>query len=341
MTFSIRNKIKSLLFFSLCAFVGCSLTPLYSGFDSEVQSNGGVIFLFKGSCSSGKSTIIRHLGESTDGFVFVDEDSIVYEKYVEAIARRFSSDFQKIAAAITENNIYPALRYKNIFFKSDATTQECLEAEDALQTIQAELNSTASIPWKKEVSVSVSKEVVKRVQEALNIGKHVIVDSWYISGDDMREMFPEVKIIQTLVYCPFPVAYQRFVHRNKESIQTGNLQEFRQIRQLLSFFSLYHITHSSKGAVQSIDVGDMNRTLDLISAQLEGDRALTAKPVFTFEEISRTEFDWFRSNYGDCLEGSDRTTYIVANEHYDLIIDTSRDDLEEAAAVIFTKVENL
>lgn len=50
------------------------------------------IIYLKGTCSAGKSTLIRNL----EDFEIVDEDAIMHKSYVDAVAKRYPEAFKVI-----------------------------------------------------------------------------------------------------------------------------------------------------------------------------------------------------------------------------------------------------
>lgn len=66
----------------------------------------------------------------------------MHRSYVDAVAIRFPETFDVIKQAITKENLYHALREKDVLFKNG----ESVEALNALQMIQDELNQ--DMPWR-------------------------------------------------------------------------------------------------------------------------------------------------------------------------------------------------
>ncbi len=254
----------------------------------------------KGTCSAGKSTYIRSL---PDTFVIVDEDVIMHRFYVEAVAVRFPIEFAIISKEIADENLYHALREKEVVHKT-------LEAGHALKKIQDELDQ--DLPWRQNVSQKIDEEVLSKIRDAYVKDQNVILDSWYIKPERLELEFPDAHIIKVLLYCPLSVAYERFLKRNKESEASGNLSEKRYLRQLVgSYFSLYQLS-----ADRGIEKVNLDTTLDQIEKSLVGDHPYK-KPVFTFEEISRGCFQEMRCKF---MQNGSGDLYIEPRDCYDKII---------------------
>jgi len=281
----IHSASRLLLFFLfISSFV-------YSESHIKEQSKASYIIYLKGTCSAGKSTLIRSLQNQEGNLKIVDEDSIMHRCYVEAVAMRYPNELGCIKQAIAQENLYHALREKDVLLKKTATKEECAKAANALYEIQEELNKPENLAWKQEVSRGIDTEVLRHVREAIEQKENVVLDSWYIKPNHLKLHFPETKIIRVLVYCSLQTAYERFLKRNKEALIQENLLEKRYLRQLVgSFFSLYQIDTHPLQPIQEIKKHELDQVLDVISQSFKGLNPSYHKPIFTFEEISETYF---------------------------------------------------
>lgn len=203
-----------------------------------------------------------------------------------------------------------------MFFK----TGESLDALNALQMIQDELNQ--DLPWRQKVSHEIDVEVLRRIREAVNQDKNVVLDSWYIKPERLALELPEVRIIKVLLYCPLDLAYERFLKRNAEAHEHRNLSEKRYLRQLIgSFISLYQMSSGPSQPIQKITKCELDLIFEEMAKSLSG-RAPYKKTVFTFEEISKGYFLEITEGFLHPFNESKEDLYLSPKEQYDIILTT-------------------
>jgi len=318
-------------FSNLVIFFVLTTLFIYSDNHTKEQSNNNYIIYLKGTCSSGKSTIIRSMLMQWENLEIVDEDSIMQQSYVEAVAIRYPHEYACIKQAILQENLYHALREKDILFKKTATKEECAIATNALYSIQEELNKPENLLWKQEVSKGIDTEVLRRIRETIEQKKNVLLDSWYIKPHHLNVHFPETKIIRILIYSPLSTAYERLLKRNNEALIQENLSEKRYLRQLIgSFFSLYQIDTHPLQPIQEIKKDELDQVLDVISQSFKGFSLSYHKPIFTFEEISQAHFLKMRNDFLRPFEKSGKVFYISPKEKQDIIIDNTTNGIQKA-----------
>lgn len=111
-----------LRFFVVVSAIFISLCP------SSIESKTPIIVYLKGTCCAGKSTLIQSIRQRWDNLEIVDEDPIVHRTFPDAVSLRFPVEYASIIKAIAEQNLYHALRAKDILFKKTATQEECIKA---------------------------------------------------------------------------------------------------------------------------------------------------------------------------------------------------------------------
>ncbi len=323
-----KAKKRSLVFIMLCMchYISFSVYAI-SPFEKHPQ-DATVIYL-RGTCSSGKSTLIRSIVQECD-LELVDEDSIMQRSYLEAVALRFPCKFIIINKAVARENLYHALREKDILFKKTASLEDSQKAKNALCEIQEELNNPQNLLWKKALSDGINTEVIQRLKEAIERRKNVILDSWYVKEHHIQELFPNVQIIRVLLYCSLPVAYNRLLKRNEEAIDRENLQEKRYLRQLFgSFTALYQISDQPLQPIHSIYRHELDQVFDAILLPLKD--IAYQKPIFTFEEITRPLFMKmkmaFLQPFDECKS---ENLYIAPKNAQDVIIDNTSNNIQNA-----------
>jgi len=325
------NRNFSFAFFFIFSLVYS--TPSF-GLQSNTQSKTPIIICLKGTCSSGKSTLIKSLALLRDDLEVVDEDALVHEAYPKAIAQRFPLEYACIAEAIDKENIYHSLRTKDIIFKKTATQVECTNAKKYITEIQEELNGSQNLTWKQGVSQNISVEVLNKIKLALQNKKNVLLDAWYVKADQVQALFPKTSIIRVMLYCSLPVAYERLLKRNKEALDHGNLEEKRFLGQLVgTFCSLYQLSNQPIQAIQSIDRYKLDQIFNAIHEMLTDEDS--PKPIFTMKELSQSQLQsiqtGFLQPFDDCKS---EKLYISPKEKQDLIIDNTSIDIQKAVRAI-------
>lgn len=323
------NPLKFILLFVLIAFMNCSES------DAAEKSRQSSIIYLQGTCSAGKTTLIQSLLNQWDHLVVVDEDSIMHRSYVSAVAARFPKEFGCIQQAIAEQNLYHALREKDVLFKRTASDEEREKAANALCAIQDELNRAENLAWKQAVSRGIDAEVLRQIREGVEQKQDIILDSWYIKPSHLQVYFPDTQVIRVLLYCPLPLAYERFLKRNHEALCQENLLEKRYLRQLVgSFFLLYQIDPHPLQPIQAVKKQEFDHLLERISQTLKEGNPLYQKPIFTFEEVSRAYFLTIKDEFLKPFDESGEVFYICPKETQDLMIDNSSSRVEDVVCSI-------
>lgn len=319
-----------LRFFAIVAVVFISSSAY--AIPSNVDSKTPIIVYLKGTCSAGKSTLIESIRQRWENLEIVDEDPIVHRTYPHAVALRFPIEYANIVNAIAEHNLYHALLAKDILFKKTATQEECIQASNALSSIQNELNQSQNLPWREEVKEGIRKELIETIQLALQNEKSVLLDSWYFTADQIQELFPTTPVVRVMLYCPFPIAYERLQKRNKDSIEQENMQEKRYMNQLMgSFCSLYQMSDQPAQPIQSINRQELDKIFSAIYLTLESENIHDQKQIFTFGEYSQSRFQKLQTEFMQpFVELESVNLYISPKEKQDLIIDHTMGDIEKA-----------
>lgn len=319
----------SLRLFAIAVVFISSSTYLYP---SNIDSKTPIIVYLKGTCCAGKSTLIQSIGQRWENLEIVDEDPIVHRTYPNAVALRFPTEYINIIKAIAEYNLYHALRQKDILFKKSATQEECIKASNAVSFIQNELNQSQNLLWKEEVNEEIRKEIIETIQLALQNKKNILLDSWYFTADQIQELFPTTPVVRVMLYCPFPIVYERLLKRNKDSIEQENLQEKRGMNQLMgSFCSLYQMSDQPAQPIQIINRQELDKIFNSVCLTLECENIHDQEQIFTFGEYSQSRFQKLQTEFMQpFVELGSANLYISPKEKQDLIIDHATGDIEKA-----------
>jgi deoxyadenosine/deoxycytidine kinase len=292
------------------------------------------IIYFKGTCSAGKSTLIDSLSLQWKDLEIVDEDVIVIREFPRAVEKRFPEEYACLVKAIAKDNLYHALRTKHVLFKKTATLEECEKAQAVLKTIKDELNQTENIQWKNEVNEGIRCEMVELIQKALGEGNFVLLDSWYYSAEQVQEIFPDVSVIKVMLYCDFPVAYQRLLKRNRDAFIHENLREKRFVSNLIiSFCSIYKIDDSSCDPIQEVSIAALEESFSMAANTLSMLPDYKTQ-IFNYGELSRPQFEEYQDRLLQDCRDKTKTYYISPRIPQDLIIDNTSGDTQKAIGAL-------
>lgn len=318
------NKILNFIYSFLFLFSFLN-NHIYS-VESEKKTSS-IIYL-KGSCSAGKSTFIRSILDCWKEIEVVDEDSIMQKTYVDAVAGRFPCEYACIKRVISQENLYHAIREKDVLFKNNTSDDERRKAADALCVIQEELNKAENASWKQKVSQSIDLQVLQHIKRGIEKGNIVLLDSWYIKPKHLELSFPETKLCKVLLYCSLKNTYDRFLKRNDKALMEENLSEKRYIRQLIgSFISLYEINDKPEGAIELINKFELQDIFSNIASSLKNGPNFYQKPIFTFEEVSKSYFMKLANDFLFSIELScenETELYIRPKEKYHIILNNEK-----------------
>lgn len=296
----------------------------------SLHAEPSIIYL-RGTCSAGKSTLLRKISKQCQNILVVEEDNLVVQMFPLAVSQRYPVEYEYIRQAIAEENIFHALRTKHTLYKPGVTEEERINANNSLEVIKSELNSIENKPWNDDVNDSIRHEIMERIVSALNNQKHVLLDSTYFSAQQIKEFFPDNSVKQVLLYCSFPVAYQRLLKRNNDAVLNNNLLEKRFFNTLIiSFNALYELSSHPLQPIQSIDVEGLESIFNNIAP------TLPIKPdyeqrLFNYGEISKSQFIELQEKiFSPCKNNKAAPYFITPKLKQDLIIDHTDGDLQKA-----------
>lgn len=284
----------------------------------------------KGTCSSGKSTLIRSLQKQKLNWAIVDEDAIMQESYVEAVIERFPEESAYLKEVIASQNLYHALREKEVLFQTGSSEEEREQAHFFLRKIQQELDNPRNSAWKESVSKEIDEKVFQKIEEAFSQDQPVLLDSWYFKPARLQFLFPKMKWVRVLLYCPLPVAYERLLKRNQEAELSQNLKEKRYLRQLIgSFCSMYRIDEDPSEALEVIFKEKWDECLSQMLEQIDPQIRMQPKPLFTAPSLSVEQFTKIVEAFFKPVENEAQNYFLHPKQSFDLVLDSTKIDLPE------------
>lgn len=294
-----------------------------------------VVFL-EGSSRSGKSSICSAIKD----FYGWESISSLYLYYChETFFKIAPQAFTCIQKFIDKENITHAIT-KNIFiFKDPITEEQKNTVKNSVKEIQTYFNETTFCDKHMNDFCAYARTVLHNY---LDNGLHVLADtSWYISKTDAEKINPSIKIINTLAYCPLHIIIDRILYRNKISLETGDVMNYRFLKEpLLSFKSLYNLSSQPTDGIDILEKNTFLRCLESIEQHLPNITQSDTVSDFIMQELTIQQLKTYRAQFLEKFESLD-ILYVVPKKKYDIILKTNMLTPQESALQITQYVENL
>lgn len=294
-----------------------------------------VIFL-EGSSRSGKSSICDAIKQHKNW----ESVSSLYLYYCHEVFNDIApSEFACIKKNIERENITHAIT-KNIFiFKENVDDIEKNMVRQAVEKIQDYFNDQSFCASHMEEFSAFALSIVDNL---LNKDLHVLADvSWYVTQEKVRETDPMSIIVSALAYCPFNIIIDRILYRNKLSLETGNIMNYRFLKEpLKSFEALYDLSTESIGSIDTLKKTIFFDCLDAIALYLPENAELSTSSDFIMQELTHEQLQAYQVKFLKKF-GNNDTLYIVPKKTYDILIKTNRSTPEECAEQIVRYINNL
>ena len=276
-----------------------------------------IVFL-QGTSRSGKSSIC----DAIDHFPTWHAIGSVYFSFcLEAFGKLFPQEMKFIYTGIEPQNIRHAIASDFIIFKEDLDNTTRMAITKAIQTIRTYFDEpTRYAQHKKEFSQCTLSEI----QKCLEHRKNLVADvSWYVNPETIRTLYPHATLHTALLYCPLPEIIERLVLRNKQSLESGIIMNYRFFAEpLLSFTGLYTLSTDPSGAIDSITKSTLISCFDFIEAHLPKHTYIPTSSRFMLQELSLEQLDSYRQTLLAAFKEND-VAYVVPKIPYDFLIRTS------------------
>lgn len=294
-----------------------------------------VVFL-EGSSRSGKSSISGAIKKYSSW----ESMSSLYLYYCHDIFFEIAPQaFTCIQNYIDKENITHAIT-KNVFYFKDHVTEEQKNAvKKATREIQAYFTDKTFCDKHMDNFCTYARTILHNF---LSNGLHVLADtSWYITKADVQKINPSLHIVNVLAYCPIHVIIDRILYRNKISLETGDLMNYRFLKEpLLSFKSLYNLSTKSIGAIDSLEKSIFLDCLERIEPYLLNTTHSDTASDFIMQELTTEQLNTYRAQFLEIFGNLD-ILYIFPKKKYDIILKTNTLTPQECALQIIQHVEKI
>lgn len=294
----------------------------------------GVVFL-EGSSRSGKSSICEAIKQHKNW----ESISSLYLYYCHEVFNRIAPQaFACIKENIEQENITHAIT-KNVFiFKKNVGHKQKKMVRKAVEQIQAHFNDQYFCESHMQEFSAFALTVLNTL---IYKDLHVLADvSWYITQEKVRQTHPTSIIISVLAYCPFNIIIDRILYRNKLSLETGNIMNYRFFKEpLKSFESLYDLKTEADDSIDTLEKIIFCNCLDNIASYLPKTAQAPATSDFIMQELTHEELQAYRERILKKF-GNHDILYVVPKKTYNIVIKTNTSTPEECAQHIVTYMNN-
>ena len=294
-----------------------------------------VIFL-EGSSRSGKSSICSAIKQCKN----YEAVSSLYVYYCHDIFNDISPEaFACIKSSINYENITHAIT-KNIFiFKENVSEEQKSNVRQAVQKIQSYFNNPAFCARHMEEFSAFALSIIRsNIKNRL----HVLADTgWYVTPEAVREIQPVPIIVSALAYCPLNIVIERILYRNKISLETENIINYRFFCEpLRSFEALYDLNTNSTGSIDTLEKATFLKCLDAIALSLPNTAKSNIASDFIMRDFTHEQLQEYRDLFLKKF-GNNETLYVIPKKTYDILLRTDKYTSQECAEQIVTYVANL
>ncbi len=293
-------------------------------FVASIHAKGTIIFL-EGTCSAGKTSLCREVVARSEQWKMISLDARYREQDLERIAKMFPYEYAAVAKVIAEENIFYAIKRRQILFLEDTLRQDKRRALNAIRAIQKTLDDPANKHEQKEFFSEVKRQVKTEAKQYLDDGFNVIFDGIFV-GHDMPEDYHndlDAKVLIVLAYCPFDEIVRRHIGRNNVGMILSDRHRF--FYPIFSGFNdLYDIVDADHATLDTATKTTIKNALDDIENALVAKSPYVQDQGTTFSrgEMSPEEF----SEYKDEMLGkfTAETMHIALRNDFHAIIRTDR-----------------
>lgn len=306
-------------------------------FSFSVEAKEPQVVYLKGACCSGKTSLNKQIAKEWRDWTIVDDDALVIDIWSEALAQRYQEVFEAASDKIGKVNLYHAIRFGDLVFNQEVTDIEQETLVQQIAHMQKELNHPESLAWRQLVHEKVRKRVLEETTAALTEGHNVLIDSWYYTAEKIEELFPQAHMTRVMLYSSLPKAYERLQKRNRDSVTMKDMDQARNIAQLMITFTwLYKVSDASSQSIQPTEKSTFEEIFSLMAQRLEEKEAEDRSKLFTFSEFSFAEFMEMKNDFMRPFEEQQGPLFLSPYSRQDLIIDTSDLATEEILQLLQT-----
>lgn len=281
----------------------------------DIMPGASCIVCLKGTCSAGKTTLGKTLASSSSNWVYLDDDSISATIYLEEARNLCPREYATALVAISIDNLFYALYNQDILFKDSATTEEQAQAKAALKQMQEQFANPKNKLWKDAKHRRVYVAILSAIKDAVIQKKKVLLDSWWLTADEIQRIFSKVQVFRLMLYSPLSIATERFKLRNLACTTSSKIAEKRYVKNLVeSFCGLYKAAKKPDLAIEKIDSVVTRQQFEALTVAAKQDNQDVPKQYCpNLQDL----FKQFMHPFEDARESS---LYITPMAHQDIVI---------------------
>ena len=291
------------------------------------------IVILKGTSSAGKSSVCDIL-TAKYGWKTISEDEYAWNSEVEQWKSLFADEYRSIAAALDDQNVYHAVRRKQICFKPNIGQEIKDQALKAMETIRNRVSDDYST-YEKERDKQFEPRFLGDINTFSDQGFTVIIESWGRVDKWIDQLSERYFVCSILMYVPLRVMLDRTKARNAESFRVGNLRLNRLYNHALrGFWRRYRISPQAEGSVDILTTEDA-AAFDKVTPDFPLDTLAGNNTVpFIQKELTDKELVQYKKQIIDAVDQA--SGYVTPRISYDFLIRSHEQSLEDCALAILT-----
>ncbi len=301
-------------------------------------SSQKIVLLYGSSCS-GKTSLCKEVERLDCSWLHIDEDDIYIEEWLKEIASSFPAEYECISKAISDSNLFHAVKRNVILFKERATSKERSLALESITTIQTFFQEEGCKEFREKFREKFISLTLDAIEQGLINQKNILLNRWYLSHDQITKTFPDIPTSKVFAFSPLVSSLEKFNKRNSEAFLDKDLSNHRFYKQFIpSYISLYQI----KTTPTDIHFPCKRKDLDTLFESIYQDLLLEEKivnPGILSVELSKMELEEFRKKFIPKYLLPNETIYITPSREYDIIINTHQKTPDQIAEDLLLEIK--
>lgn len=291
--------------------------------------NASAVVFLQGTSRSGKSSICTEMEQFKN---WETVGSVYFSYSYKAFDEQFPEIFADIKDGIEFENIRHAITRNIYIFKKNVNEEQKGKIRQCSQHIQRYFeNPDFYLSHMKEFSAFSLNEISNKVTN----GMHVLADvGWYVSQENVKNLTPTSNVFSVLVYCPIDIVLDRLLDRNRISLETDNMMNYRYFFEpLSSFSSLYDLSPDDINSIDILKKSTLFACLDKIETLLPTDSKARSTSKFMMQEMTHEQLRKYREDFLAKF-GDYEVLYLKPQKKYDLLLRTDGHSSRECAEQI-------
>lgn len=299
-------------------------------FDFIVFSQQRVLFIYGTSCS-GKTSVLNKLPSIDPNWKIVDGDVITKACLLDELKCSFAQEYSHIECSIEPINIFTAIKYNLVVWKSNVTDIEKKNVINLMSKIREYLNN---VSFQKSFYEKVGHKAENLINDFLKAGYNVAIDTWFINDHQINTLKKSYSVLRVLLYCPFNILVNRLIERNNIGYP-NNVENIRYFRHfLINFLERYELMHNQENAIDTIDLSAVKQNFLLIENNIKSTTYTNANLAhFSRGEFSKAQLINYEQKLLSLFD-NEQILYIKPKIAYDIIMNTYNHNITECAKIL-------